>query len=118
MCWIDGGKAALGCSAGPSQMGHFETQWLAADTTLSALTDLSGRWMDLVHKRRPRRGIVLDMDSSVSPTHSEQEMSACNGHYQCTAIPRRSFKEGKGAIKWTRLSCLTFATLSSLKETD
>jgi DDE family transposase len=37
-----------------------------------------------VHGRRPPRGIVLDMDSSVSPTHGEQEMSVSNGHYACT----------------------------------
>src|SRR6202022_1426393 len=28
--------------------------------------------------------IVLDMDSSVSPTHGEQENSVWNGHYACT----------------------------------
>src|SRR5262245_58921716 len=38
----------------------------------------------LVHGHRPPRSIVLDMDSSVSPTHSEQEMSVWNGHYACT----------------------------------
>jgi Transposase DDE domain group 1 len=59
-------------------------QWLAAAENLSALADLSGKWIDLVHGRRPPRGIVLDMDSSVSPTHSEQEMSVWNGHYACT----------------------------------
>jgi Transposase DDE domain group 1 len=32
----------------------------------------------------PPKGIVLDMDSSVSPTHGEQEMSVWNGHYACT----------------------------------
>src|SRR5208337_2247832 len=30
------------------------------------------------------RGVVLDMDSSVSPTHGEQELSVWNGHYECT----------------------------------
>ena len=30
------------------------------------------------------RGIVLDMDSSVSPTHGEQEKSVWNGHFECT----------------------------------
>src|SRR5260370_3327323 len=65
-------------------MGRFETQWLATDTNLSGLIDLSGEWMDLVHRRRPPRGVVLDMDSSVSSTHGEQEMSVWNGHYQCT----------------------------------
>ena len=36
-----------------------------------------------MHGRRPPRGIVLDMDSSVSPTHGEQEMSVWNGHDAC-----------------------------------
>ena len=51
---------------------------------LFALADLSGQWIDRVHGRRPPRGVVLDMDSSVSPTHGEQEMSVWNGHYECT----------------------------------
>ncbi len=37
-----------------------------------------------MHGRRPPRGIVLDMDSSVSPTHGVQENSVWNGHYACT----------------------------------
>jgi Transposase DDE domain group 1 len=84
MRWIVGGKAAQGCAASPSQMGRFETRWLAAPENLSALANLSGQWIDLVHGRRPPRGIVLDMDSSVSPTHGEQETSVWNGHYACT----------------------------------
>jgi hypothetical protein len=72
-----------------SQMGRFETQWLAAERNLSALTDLSGQWINLVHSRRPP--IMLDMDSSVSPTHGEQELSVWNGHYQCACYhPRAS----------------------------
>ena len=43
MRWIVGGKAAQGYAASPSQMGRFETQWLAAPENFSALTDLSGR---------------------------------------------------------------------------
>ena len=43
MRWIVGGKAAQGCAASPSQMGRFETQWLAAPENLSALANLSGR---------------------------------------------------------------------------
>ena len=84
MRWIVGGKAAQSSAAWPSQMGRFETQWLAAPKNFAALADLSGQWIDLVHGRRPPRGIVLDMDSSVSPTHGEQEMSVWNGHYACT----------------------------------
>jgi Transposase DDE domain group 1 len=84
MRWIVGGKAATGAAASPSQMGRFETRWLTADRNLSALSGLSGQWIDRVHARRPPRGILLDMDSSVSPTHGEQEMSVWNGHYDCT----------------------------------
>jgi hypothetical protein len=61
MRWIVGGKAAHGCAASPSQMGRFETQWLAKRKNLSALVDLSGQWIDRVHARRPPRGVVLDM---------------------------------------------------------
>ena len=84
MRWIVGGKAASGAAASPSQMGRFETQLLAAEKNLSALTGLSGQWIDRVHARRPPRGVVLDMDSSVSPTHGEQENGVWNGHYECT----------------------------------
>ena len=57
---------------------------LTVEKNLSALADLSGRWIDLVNGRRPPKGIVLDMDSSVSPTHGEQENRAWNGHYAFT----------------------------------
>jgi hypothetical protein len=68
---IVGGKAATGCAAFASQMGRFETRWLTAEKNLAALSGLSGQWIDRVHARRPPRGILLDMDSSVSPTHGE-----------------------------------------------
>ena len=84
MRWVVGGKAAHGSAASPSQMGRFETRWLTAGKNLSALAELSGQWIDHVHARRPPRGILLDMDSSVSPTHGEQENSVWNGHYDCT----------------------------------
>ena len=84
MRWIVGGKAASGRGASASQMGRFETKWLAVGKNLSALANLSGHWIDSVHGRRPPRGVVLDIDSSVSPTHGEQENSVWNGHYACT----------------------------------
>ena len=71
-------------AASTSQMGRFETEWLASEANLAALTDLSGAWIDRVHGRRPPDGIILDMDSSESPTHGQQEGSAWNGHFGCT----------------------------------
>ena len=51
MRWIVGDKAAQSSAASPSQMGRFETQWLAAPKNFAALADLSGQWIDLVHGR-------------------------------------------------------------------
>ena len=69
-------------AASTSQMGRFETEFLATDENLVALSDLGGSWIDRVHDRRPPKTIVLDMDSSVSPTHGEQESSVWNGHFR------------------------------------
>jgi Transposase DDE domain group 1 len=84
MRWIVGGRAVTKSAASTSQMGRFETEVLTQEPNLSALTDLSGRWIDAVHARRPVTGIVLDIDSSVSPTYGEQEGAAYNGHFGST----------------------------------
>ena len=68
-------------AASTSQMGRLETVWLTSEGNLTALTDLSGTWIDRVHARKSQTAIVLDMDSSVSETHGAQEGSAYNGHY-------------------------------------
>ena len=84
MRWIVGGHAVTKQAASTSQMGRFETELLASDENFAALTDLSGVWIDKVHDRRPPKMIILDMDSSVSPTHGEQEGTAYNGHFGCS----------------------------------
>jgi hypothetical protein len=57
---------------------------LAASGNLSALANLSGNWIDRARRGQSNREIVLDMDSSVSPTHGDQESSVWNGHFGCT----------------------------------
>ena len=84
MRWVVGNRAITGCAASASQMGRFETKWLCRPQNLAALADLPGEWIDKVHQRRPPKTIVLDMDSSESPTYGEQEGSAYNGHFGCT----------------------------------
>lgn len=84
MRWIVGGRAVTNEAASTSQMGRFETEVLTQKANLTALADLSGQWIDTVHARRPTNVVVLDMDSSVSPTHGEQEGTAYNGHFGCT----------------------------------
>ena len=71
-------------AASTSQMGRFETELLATDENVEALVDMNGVWIDKVHDRHPPKMIILDMDSSVSPTHGEQEGTAYNGHFGCT----------------------------------
>jgi hypothetical protein len=84
MRWIVGGKAIERGGASTSQMGRFETELLSTNDNLAALANLSGVWIDAVHGRKPLKAIVLDMDSSVSPTHGGQEGTAYNGHFACT----------------------------------
>jgi hypothetical protein len=87
MRWVVGDRAITGSAVSPSQMGRFETKWLSWLENLAALAALSGQWIDKVHQRRPPRIVVLDMDSSESPTYGEQEGSAYNGHFGCTLLP-------------------------------
>lgn len=84
MRWIVGGHAVATQAASASQMGRFETEFLASDDNIAVLADLSGAWVDRVHDRKPPKNMILDMDSSVSPTHGEQEGTAYNGHFGCT----------------------------------
>jgi len=84
MRWIVGGKAVERQAASTSQMGRFETGVLATDANVEALADMNGVWVDRVHDRHPPTEIILDMDSSVSPTHGDQEGTAYNGHFGCT----------------------------------
>jgi len=81
--WVVGGGAPMGRAASASQMGRFETEWLAQPRNFAALADLPGQWIDTTHQRRPPKSIVLDMDSSESPTYGAQEGSAYNGHFGC-----------------------------------
>jgi len=83
---VVGGRAAQADkeAASASVVGRFETEMLSQRHNLTALTNLSGQWIDKVHRHKPLRELILDMDSSVSETYGEQEGSAYNGHFGCT----------------------------------
>lgn len=95
-------------------MGRFESNRLATEKNLSALADLSGQWIDRAQACRSPRSIELDLDSSVSSNHGEQEMSVWNGHFECTCyhplfafnqfgdLERRALRPGNvhGADGW------------------
>jgi hypothetical protein len=79
-----GYRNALRFAASASEMARFETELLATEENLEALSDLSGLWIDRVHERTELKRLVLDMDSSDSPTYGQQEGSNFNGHFGCT----------------------------------
>ena len=79
------GERAKDKTAGSvSQMGRFETEILTQPQNLKVLMNQPGQWVDKVHQRKPVKEIILDMDSSDSPTFGRQEGSAYNGHFGYT----------------------------------
>lgn len=80
---VVGGRAKRRPTASISQMSRFETEMLTSDENLQALTDLNGMWIDQVHTRTGLKELILDLDSSESPTHGQQEDSAWNGYFEC-----------------------------------
>ena len=83
---VVGGRATLADkhAASTSEVGRFETEMLSTRSNLTALMDLSGEWIDKVHRRKPPKQLILDMDSSVSETYGKQEGTAYNGYFECT----------------------------------
>jgi len=81
---VVGGRAEKKLAASTSEMGRFETEFLPTEENLKALSCLCGAWVDRVQGRRGLSQLVLDMDSSESPTYGSQEGSAYNGYFGCT----------------------------------
>ena len=91
---VVGGRAVDAQAASASLIGQFESETLALAEKRAELADLNGQWIDRFHDRTGLKYIVLDMDSSVSPTHGEQEGTAWNGHFDCTCYhPLFLFKQ-------------------------
>lgn len=81
---VVGERAKDKAAASVSQMGRFETEILTQPQNLEALIKQPGQWVDEVHQCKPIKEIILDMDSSDSPTFGKQEGSAYNGHFGYT----------------------------------
>ncbi len=81
---VVGERAKDKTAASVSQMGRFETEILTQPQNLKVLMNQPGQWVDRVHNRKPIKKIILDMDSSDSPTFGRQEGSAYNGHFGYT----------------------------------
>ena len=84
-------RIIVGRSGGPERpaastntMSRFETEVLTQDGNVEGLGRLNAKWVDGAMSRTPHRRVILDMDSSESPVHGEQEGASYNGHFGST----------------------------------
>jgi len=75
------GKRALERTAASSgTVSRFETEILTQDENVGALATLNSTWVSKAASLSKAKKVVLDIDSSESPVHGNQEGSAYNGH--------------------------------------
>ncbi len=70
-------------AASANTIGRLETEILTLRENLDSLSEINGRWVEKAMEKTHHNRIILDMDSSESPVHGEQEGSAYNGHFKC-----------------------------------
>ena len=70
-------------AASTSEMGRFETETLTEEKNLKGLAQMNSQWVEGAMVHTPHRRVILDMDSSESPVHGQQEGAAYNGHFEC-----------------------------------
>ena len=69
--------------ASTSEMGRFETEFLTQEDNRQALARMNTRWVERAMAHTLHQRVILDMDSSESPVHGQQEGTAYNGHFEC-----------------------------------
>ncbi len=70
-------------AASTSEIGRFETETLTEEKNLKGLAQMNSHWVDRAMAHTQHRRVILDMDSSESPVHGQQEGAAYNGHFEC-----------------------------------
>ena len=68
-------------AASTNTMSRFETEVLTQDGNVEGLGRVNAEWVDRAMTHTAHRRVVLDMDSSESPVHGEQEGASYNGHF-------------------------------------
>ena len=71
-------------AASASAMSRFETEVLTQDGNVEGLGRVNATWVDRAMTHTAHRRVILDMDSSESPVHGEQEGASYNGHFGST----------------------------------
>ena len=102
---VAGGRAVERSAASTSVMSRFETEILAQSKNQELLMNLAGEWVDRGHQRKSIKQIILDMDSSVSPTYGNQEGSAIMDTLSAPVITRCSVSIN--LVTWSGLFFVT-----------
>jgi hypothetical protein len=80
---VVGRRASQRQAASTNTLSRFETEMLTGSENLAALPELNGAWISRAMAKTRTRRLILDLDSSESPVHGEQEGSCYNGHFGC-----------------------------------
>ena len=79
------GKGALEKTAASSgTVSRFETDILTQEENIEALASINSAWVSKAVSLSLAKKVILDIDSSESPVHGNQEGSAYNGHFEST----------------------------------
>jgi hypothetical protein len=78
---VIGRRALEGNAASSATVSRFETEILASEDNLEALAAINDAWVARAIRVTKGKKVILDMDSSESPVHGNQEGSAYNGHF-------------------------------------
>ncbi len=87
-----------------STLHWFETELLTKEENLIGLMALNRETLGQAESLDGSRRVVLDMDSSESPVHGEQEGSAYNGHFELVSNSDCCYKIWSRKRKYGRVS--------------
>ena len=68
-------------AAARNTVGRFETDMLAEEANREGLATLNAAWVSSAIAHTNTKRLILDLDSSESPVHGQQEGAKYNGHY-------------------------------------
>jgi hypothetical protein len=68
-------------AASHNTVSRFETETLASQENIEALSRMNGAWVSKAMEHTDAGKVILDMDSSESKVHGKQEGSAYNGYF-------------------------------------
>jgi len=80
---VVGWQASDRNAASTNTVSHFESETLNQKDNLQGLARMNPQWVEDAMAHTPHQPVILDMDSSESPVHGQQEGAAYNGDFEC-----------------------------------